>query len=1235
MDSPTDELRAAHDVLAAFYVEHLAGMLERMPVERAVLDLFAELTLAAGLGAEVGDVGCGTGRLAPYLASKGLTPRGVDLSAEMVRVARRDHPGFSFEVADLRALPFPDGSLAGVVCWYSLLFLAPEDRAVAFGELARVVRPGGYFVTAYKTGDGTHRRAGGPSAWSSTRTGCRRRRCGNGSRTPVSTPSSGPAARPRRRVRPRRRATWSPGEAIRGSTIVRVEIGVLGPLELRTDAGEPVPVAGARLRTLLILLALDAGRTVSADRLIDGIWAEEPPAAAGNALQALVSRLRRAGLTIDAGPAGYRLAIAPDRVDAHRFTRLATTSPAEALPLWRGEPEFPAIARPEAAALDRLRLTAQRDVLAGRLSRGEDVTAELDALVQAHPLDEPLTGLLMRAQAAAGRPGEALRAYQALRRRLADTFGADPAPELADLHLELLRAGRPARRGNLPAEVSSFVGRESDVGEVRGLLAEHRLVTLTEPGGSGKTRLSVQIGAAMPDEVWRVELAPVTDPAEVPTAILTALGMRSQVLVAKPGGDREQQVDPLTRLTDGLSGRRMLLILDNCEHLITAAAQVAEAILRSAPRLRLLATSREPLGIPGERLRPVGPLSLPPAGAGPGDAGRYAAVRLLLDRAPALTLDAENTEPIVRIVRALDGIPLAIELAAARLRTLPPDVLADRLADRFRLLTGGSRTALPRHRTLRAVVDWSWDLLDEPERALWRRFAMFHGGAGPDAVERVCGTDLAVIGSLVDKSLLVLAGGRYRMLETIREYGLERLTEAGETEWMRRTLAAWLTGLATRQETRLRSSEQLDAVRVLTEEHDNLHAAIRAAVDAGDYPAAAALAARLGWYWWLTGHRTEGMTLAREVITMPGAVDGDDRALNYTFAALNGVEGLADADEVERWFREAERLVPLGRREHSALRLVEAVGAAFRRGAGSASLAGLTGLENDPDPWVRAVSKLMSAQLRLNFGAPPELPEAEMREGLAQFRAIGERWGIGFSLSSLGDLAAARGDFAQALVWQREAIALVREVGPAEDLPQMQAKTAHQLWMAGEHDEARRVIKEAAEAAAETAAPEIRGSIGYAAATIARSDGDLVTAREHLDRAWDGLSGRAGAPQFQGMIASARGLVSAAAGDLATARRQHTEALRILTPANDAPALALALVGIADLRLREGDPAHAARLLGAAVAVRGSADRTVSDVDRIEAEARAALGDDGFAAEYAAGGSATMATAPALTGLEP
>ncbi|MEV6494505.1 BTAD domain-containing putative transcriptional regulator, partial [Actinoplanes sp. NPDC051633] len=788
--------------------------------------------------------------------------------------------------------------------------------------------------------------------------------------------------------------------------------------------------------------------------------------------------------------------------------------------------------------------------------------------------------------AAAGRPGEALQAFESLRGRLADTLGTDPTPELAELHLELLRAERPARRGNLPAEVSSFVGRDSEVREIRELIPRHRLVTLIGPGGSGKTRLSVVIGAGMPGEVWRVELAPVTDPAEVATTILTALGMRSQVLLASPGREREQSVDPLTRLTDGLAGKRMLIILDNCEHLIAAVAEVAEAILRAAPELRLLATSREPLGIPGERLHPVEPLPLPPADADPATAAGYPAVRLLLDRAPTLVLDEHTAEPVIRICRALDGMPLAIELAAARLRTLPVTVLADRLADRFRLLTGGSRTALPRHRTLRAVVDWSWDLLSEPERALWRRFAMFHGGAGPEAVERVCDADLDLIGALVDKSLLVLTGGRYRMLETIREYGLERLADAGETGWMRERIAEWLIDLAGAQEHRLRTGEQLDALRLLAAEHDNLHAAVRAAVDAGDVHSASALAARLGWYWWLSGHRAEGLTLAREVIDMPDAPENEDRALNFTFAALNGIEGLAPIDTVQGWFVEAERLAEMSSRRHVALRLIGPLGDAFRHGMESEAFARLVGLDQDPDPWIRAVAKLMSAQLRLNFGESTEVPEAEMREGLKLFRSIGERWGVGYTLSCLGDLAASRGDFGQAVVWQREAIGLVREVGLAEDVPQLEVKLAHQMWMAGDRDEARRAMKQAQIAAEEIGMPEVLASIGYGAATIAREDGDLDAAREHLDRAWSALGDGVAAPQFRAMIAATRGLVAAAEGDLVSARELHVEALRVGAAANDAPVLALLLVGIADLRLREGDPAEAARLLGAAVAVR-------------------------------------------------
>jgi predicted ATPase/DNA-binding SARP family transcriptional activator len=1029
-----------------------------------------------------------------------------------------------------------------------------------------------------------------------------------------------------------------------------VDVAVLGPVQLRTGAGETVPVAGARLRTLLILLALDANRTVSADRLIDGVWGDDPPAAAGNALQALVSRLRRAGLSVDGTATGYRLVIDADRVDTHRFVRLAGSDPAAALALWRGPLEFPDVARADAVRLEQSRLTAQRALLAARLDRGLDVVADLEALVEAHPLDEPLAALLMRALAGRGSPGEALAVYEATRQRLADALGTDPTAELTAVYLDLLRAG-PAPRGNLPAEVSSFVGRDRDVRAVRELTGGYRLVTLLGPGGSGKTRLSVEAGAGLPGEVWQVELAPLTDPAEVPTAILTALGLRSQALLARSGGTlKEAAVDPLTRLAGALAGRELLIILDNCEHLIAAVARVADELLRVAPGLRLLTTSREPLGIPGERLYPVEPLALPPSDADAAAAAGFPAVRLLLDRAPSVVLDATTAGPVVRICRALDGMPLAIELAAARLRTLPVDVLADRLADRFRLLTGGSRTALPRHQTLRAVVDWSWDLLSEPERALWRRFAVFHGGADVSAVEQVCvshiepsarsgavagwsdGIDL--LGALVDKSLLVLAGGRYRMLETIREYGLQRLAEAGEAEEMRRAHAAYLVRLAAEADPHLRGGEQLTWLRRLDAEHDNLHAAIRAAIEAGDKPVAVALVARLGWYWWLSGHRAEGLTLARDVLALPGEAEVEDSALAHAFAALNGLEGNAPLDEVTAWFHEAERLSGSIRGAHPALRLIGPLAGVFRHGAWDSSAAErVAGLFADPDPWLRAVAKMMSAQMRLNFGQAPAAAEAEMREALDGFRAIGERWGIGFTLSSLSDLAAARGDFGQAVGWQREAIALVREVGLREDLPQMEVKLAGQLWIAGAADESRRTLKQAQESAQDVSLPEVTASVEFGFATLARADGDLAEARSRLTAAVAALGKGAAAPQFHAMICTTRGLVEGQAGDLVRAGELHAQAIRTAVGSNDAPVVALTLVGFADLALRQGDPARAARLLGASVGVRGSADLSLPDAGRLEREARAALGDPGFEAAYAEGLPATAATAIATAGL--
>ena len=731
-----------------------------------------------------------------------------------------------------------------------------------------------------------------------------------------------------------------PGRRAGQGRIDAVQIAVLGPLEVRADAGQPVEVGGARLRRLLILLALEPGRVVTTSRLVDGVWEDDRPAGAANALQALVSRLRRAipEIVLESRPAGYRLVVEPDAVDARRFERLAAAGRArlpvdpagaaatlrEALALWRG----PALAdvadadfaRARVARLTELRLTAIEDRVEAdlRLGAGPSLVPELQELVAAHPLREPLIGQLMRALRAAGRPSAALSVFEQARGRLADQLGADPSPGLTTLHMAVLRgepdsahpdprrrpdgaagpagslpapgaaqpgaagrtttgpsttgpsttgpsttgpsttgpgaqgpttngAGPDRGRTNLRTELTSFVGRDADAERIGALLAASRLVTLTGPGGSGKTRLAIEAArpllARAPDGVWLVELAPVSDPAEVPQGVLTVLGLREHALIgtARIRSPTEQATDPSARLAAGLAGKDLLLVLDNCEHLVEGAAALAGRILGDCPGVRILATSREPLGIMGETLWPVPPLALPPAGADTPAALGYASVQLLAERAaavrPGFAVDAGNVAAVVQTCRALDGMPLAIELAAARLRSMTPEQVAARLDDRFRLLTGGNRTALPRHRTLQAVVDWSWDLLDGAEQALWRRLAVFAGGATAEAAERVAaGGPVApdrvadLLTALVDKSLLAPTGSaepRYRMLETIRAYGLDRLAEAGERDRLRAAHAAYFRDLAEAAEPLLQTRDQLYYLGRLADEHDNLHAAQR------------------------------------------------------------------------------------------------------------------------------------------------------------------------------------------------------------------------------------------------------------------------------------------------------------------------------------------------------------------------------------------------------------------------
>jgi predicted ATPase/DNA-binding SARP family transcriptional activator len=1041
-----------------------------------------------------------------------------------------------------------------------------------------------------------------------------------------------------------------------------MKVSLLGPLEVRDGADTPVEVGGRRVRMLLTLLAVRAGQPVSNEYLIDRIWDGHPPEGAANALQALVSRLRRSlpEGAVESHPSGYRLAVDPDAVDVHRFERLATAGAAagepgraaatlgRALDLWRGPiPTEAGFSPAEVARLEELRRSAIEDRAEAqlRLGNGANPVPDLQALVAAHPTRERAVGLLMRALAKTGRTAEALAAYERTRTALAERLGADPCPELAALHLRLLR-GEPGReRTNLRAELTSFVGRDEDLTRVGKLVGEHRLVTLTGPGGSGKTRLAVESARTLldqsPDGVWLVELAPVTDPAELPHAVLATLGLRdhlglptSRGLVQAPEPAPAEAVD---RLAGALAGKAMLLVLDNCEHLVAAVAGLAARLLGTCPDLRILATSREPLGITGEALWPVEPLPLPPPDVQPADAMGYAAVRLLADRAAAVRPGFAVADPtvgdVIRICRALDGMPLAIELAAARLRTLTPAQLASRLGDRFRFLTGGSRTALPRHQTLRAVVDWSWELLDPAEQALLRRLASFTGGATLAAAERVCGGDevptgqvLDLLTALVDKSLLVPDSSgadqpRYRMLETIRAYGSDRLADAGETDVIRRAHAAYFVWLAETAEPWLRTGEQRRWLDRLGAEHENLQAALRSAIAAGEAETAVRLVAALGWYWSLAGHRRETIPLAVQALQLPGEVPDGTRALAYTMIGCAAADLVPEAQMLD-WFQTAARLAGPTDHRHPMLRMVGPIVTLFdawRWDSEQSPGPVLDPLLDDPDPWVRAMARTMRLHVSVNAGGyQPELAD-ELRVALDDYRRSGDRWGVAFALANAAELATLAGDLTTATAHAEEAVALLSQLGIPEDKVLFQVRLVELRWVRGDRAGALAELAAARIGADRVGLAGLQAMVWRTAGDLARLAGDLATARSELDRAWTIAAGRVPTPELRAGIATSRGHLAIAEGDLAAARAHHRTALEMSLDAGCAPAIARALIGFADLALSCGHAGRAAELLGTADAVRSGPDRSVPDAQRMEAAARAAAGDAGFTEAYRRG----------------
>ncbi|AXG77513.1 AfsR/SARP family transcriptional regulator [Streptomyces paludis] len=993
-----------------------------------------------------------------------------------------------------------------------------------------------------------------------------------------------------------------------------MRVSVLGTTRAFHADGAPAALGGSRLRALLTVLALRPGRTVPVGVLVDEVWAADPPADAVGALQALVGRLRRtigaAAVASDDG--GYRLCVGAEDIDIHRFGTLLDEGARclaqgdavkaaglldDALALWRG----PALAdlpdrTAEAARWETRRLDARRTRLTAALALGEAEKAlpELVELCGRFPLDERLQALRIRALRDAARPAEALAAYDEVRRALAGRLGTDPGPELRSLHGELLRgagsingstlngnslngsgtddrmlpahsplsaavpAPVPAPSGNLRARLTSFVGRESDMEAIRGDLGRARLVTLLGPGGAGKTRLSQEaaetVAEQWPDGVWLAELAPVKDAEAVAEAVLTALGARETVL--RGAGAEELRVvdrhatDSLVRLVEHCARRRMLLLLDNCEHVIEAAAALAHELLAHCPELTVLATSREPLGVPGEIVRPVGPLPPDPAH------------RLFAERARTVRPDfdpAGETEAVAEICRRLDGLPLAIELAAARLRMLTPRRIADRLDDRFRLLTSGSRTVLPRQQTLRAVVDWSWELLDAPERAVLRRLSVFTGGCGLTAAEEVCADaegahsgdegahggvashDVAEhLGSLIDKSLVVAAPTpdgadmRYRLLETVAEYAAERLDEAGERAATERRHLVHYRELARTTDPELRGAGQHAAIARFRLEYGNLRTALRRAVALRDEQETLCLVLSLAWYWQMLDLRSD----ARQWSGVAAGLGPDPFAAPVQ-PAPPIMERCTDTPppmtaEMLMEARREVRLVELASIDHEMDAWTKPEGLARLRTVADAYRPGLPQtcrfpgmlwyfaimFTGDADELRRAMDETVRAcedfgfewelagslHVRANVLANRSVWAREASRdadrSLVIYRRLGDSWGAAEALSARGEAREKAGEHALAAEDYAAAVVLAQELGARSQVALLRARLAATMFETGRGEEGERMLREVVAEYREGvhhAVPAARLLLAMWLGSTGRQD----EAREHLAEAYE------------------------------------------------------------------------------------------------------------------------------------
>ncbi|HKX19504.1 MAG TPA: tetratricopeptide repeat protein [bacterium] len=1126
-----------------------------------------------------------------------------------------------------------------------------------------------------------------------------------------------------------------------GPDAPELRIWLLGGFRVRVGSRDIDPAAWRlrKARSLVKLLALSSGGRLHREQVLEFLWPHLDPDAAANNFRKTLHIVRRTLEPAATGESARYCRVHDDVVglaapgaawvDVDAFTAAAAAArksgdPAAhraALELFAGdllpEDQYEEWSAGRRESLHQEWLGVLADLAAIYESQRDEARAieTLQLLVSRDAGREDAHRSLMRLYALTGQRQQALRQYQVVKESLNREFEAEPDEASRRLY-EDIQAGRFPQPGslggrashrtvdfratgrtNLPLQLTSFVGRVRELAELRNSLIDARQLTLTGAGGVGKTRLALEVAARLlqdfPDGVWLADLSVVADPALVPQAVAGVVTVR------------EESGRPVSAaLGDYFLAKHALLLLDNCEHVAAACAQLAEQLLRRCPDLHVLTTSREVLGMQGELVHRVSSLSAPDTRrpCPIGELREFEAVRLFVDRAalsrPGFELTEDNAPMVGLICAHLDGIPLAIELAAARLNSLPVDAIAARLDSRFRLLSGGTRTALSRHQTLRAAMEWSYDLLSDPQRRLLCALSVFAGGFTLEAAQALGASDqademevLELLGRLVDKSMVQLetpaGSARYRLLETVRDFARVKLAESGEADAARRRHAAFFLRLAERAEPELRGPRQASWLDRLEAEHDNFWAALEWSLGQQTDDTGLRLAVALAGYWHGRGYLTEGREWLERALRV-----GSEAGAVYA-KALEAAARLAFAqDDFEPTVTILEKAVPLARAGGDVQALMLSLAwlghAVWHRGDRSRSAAlcaeSLALSRSAAPGWATAVALAEVATVVQHEGER-ERAIPLLEESLVVFRAAGDSAGIARCLQWLGVEAANQGDYARAAALMQEALELQRHLGRKPAVAASLVRLGRIALLRGHPDEAIRLLKAGVALSEELGktwdSPYHRkSSLGLALLAVGEVERAAVLFEETLavrDRTGyrgSGLSpeGMADALLGLGIVARYRedgprarqwieealgafrarsdgegtsaalyhlGLVSLAQDDLGRSTVLLRESLGSRQARGDRLGAADCLEALAVVARLQGSFEEAARLLGLAGTMRGDsgASRWAADqarYDRESAALRGAMGEEAFAAAWAVGAAADPVRAEQIFVLE-